>query len=169
MKILLYGFKPYKKFKSNITEEIINKISPRKDLRKVVFPVKFNKEIFLKEVRFYKPDIIIGLGQHARGKKIRIERKTINLKGNKDKGYRAIDRKGTKFQFVNLRLKKDNISRLSYKAGKYVCNFSIYILSKWSRENNVKFAFLHIPKSFNASLAVNFVESKIEKVRLQQN
>ncbi len=169
MKILLYGFKPYKKFKSNITEEIINKISPRKDLRKVVFPVKFNKRIFLKEVRFYKPDIIIGLGQHPRGKKIRIERKTINLRGSKDKGYRAIDRKGTKFQFVNLRLKKDDISRLSYKAGKYVCNFSIYILSKWSRENNIKFAFLHIPKSFNVSLAVNFVESKIEKVRLQQN
>lgn len=165
MNILIYGFKPYKKFKNNITQEILSKIPARRNLDKVIFPVKFDKQIFLKEVQFHKPDAIIGLGQHPRARKIRIERKAINLKGSKDSGYQPIDKNDSRFRFVTLKLKRDSQSYVSYNAGKYVCNFSVYILSRWSEENNVKFAFIHIPKVFDVDSAAKFVESKVEFIK----
>jgi len=74
-KILIYGFKQYKKYKENITEKIVRKI--RRNVVKVVFQVKPSKKMFLNKVRQHKPDIILGLGQHGKSPvstKLRIER-----------------------------------------------------------------------------------------------
>ncbi|RLF33066.1 MAG: hypothetical protein DRN08_05900, partial [Thermoplasmata archaeon] len=128
MKILVYGFKPYKNYKENITEKIIRKIKNRKNLVKIIFPVKFEKRIFLEKIRTIKPNIILGLGQHPRSKKIRIERKAINLKRKNKKEKPEFISKNKPFHlFVNVKLKKDKISWISYDAGKYVCNFSMYV------------------------------------------
>lgn len=161
VKILLYGFKRYGKNKINISEEIIKKIPSRKNLKKLIFPVVFERNIFLKAVEDFKPDLILGLGQYPRGKKIRIERKAINLKGTKIKGYQLIAKNGPKFRSVNWRFKKDRNSRLSYNAGKFVCNFSMYVLLGWLRKNQTKFAFLHVPKDFKVDLAVRFLSKEI--------
>ncbi len=49
MNILVYGFGPYKQHKENITEKIIRKI--RKNVIKVVFPVKPEKSCFWRRLR----------------------------------------------------------------------------------------------------------------------
>lgn len=164
MKILVYGFKPYKHWKENITEKILRKIKPRKNLKKVIFPVEFERKVFLDRIKRYKPDIILGLGQCSRGKKIRIERKAVNLKKhNKKEKAKIISRNKPKYLFTSLKLKKDKGSRISYNAGQYVCNFSIYVISDFSK-NKIGFAFLHIPSDYNLNKAVRFVESKINRL-----
>jgi len=159
MKVLLYGFKPYKKWKENITEKIIRKIRNRKNLKKIIFDVEFNKKNFIDEIKKYNPDVIIGLGQHPRSKKIRIERKAVNLKThNKKEVPKKISKKGPKYLFVNLKLKKDKNSWISYDAGKYVCNYSMYMISDFFKSKNIKFAFIHLPKDIGLDPAVKNIE-----------
>ncbi len=165
MKILIYGFKPYKKWKENIAEKIISKVRKRENLEKLIFPVKFKKEIFLEKIKKSKPDIILGLGQAPRSRKIRIEKRAVNLKKyNKKEKPKIIFRNKPKYLFVNLKLKKDNSSRISYDAGKYVCNFSMYVISDYCKNKNIKFTFIHIPKNYNLNKATKFIESKINEV-----
>jgi len=164
-KILIYGFKPFQGLKENITEKIIENIKNRKNLRKVVFPVKFEKKMFLNEIKEFEPDIILGLGLHPRGKKIRIERKAVNLKQFSKKDIpKPIYKNKPKYLFATLKLKRDKESWISYDAGKYVCNFSMYTLLEFTKNKNIKFAFLHIPKDYNLNKAVKFVGSKIDEI-----
>jgi pyrrolidone-carboxylate peptidase len=60
MKILVYGFEPYSSMRKNISEEVIMKIRRQRNLAKVVFPVKFEKKLFLEKIRKLKPDLILG-------------------------------------------------------------------------------------------------------------
>lgn len=107
----------------------------------------------------------MGLGQCGSGKKIRIERKAINRKrfGKKERP-KPIFKKRPKYYFLNLKLKKDRGSRISYNAGDYVCNYSMYVISNFIRKKNIKFAFVHIPRNYNLNKAVKFVESKIHEI-----
>ncbi|MDD5217888.1 MAG: hypothetical protein PHS88_07270 [Candidatus Omnitrophica bacterium] len=165
MKILVYGFSPYKNYSENITERIIRKIRNRKDLTKIIFPVAFQKHIFLEKIRKNNPGVILGLGQHPRSKKMRIERKAVNLKReNKQEQAKIISKNKPAHLFINVKLKKDNNSWISYDAGKYVCNFSMYVISDFSKNKNIKFAFIHIPKDYSVNKAVKFVESKIDEM-----
>jgi len=164
MKILVYGFKPYKNYRENITEKIVRKISNRACLKKVIFPVKFKKEYFLEKIKKLKPDVILGLGQHPRGQKIRIERKAANSKKYNQERPEIIYKGKPKYQFVNLKLKKDKDSWISYDAGKYVCNFSMYVITDFFKNKEIKFAFVHIPKDFNFKRVIRFVENKIDEI-----
>jgi pyrrolidone-carboxylate peptidase len=73
MRLLMYGFGPYREFADNITEKILGKFPQRRGLKKIVFPVRFRKRQFISAVKNYKPDIILGLGQCSRGQRLRIE------------------------------------------------------------------------------------------------
>ena len=160
MKILLYGFKPYKKWKENISEKIVRNIKDRKNLKKFIFDVDFNKK-FIKKIKRFNPDIIIGLGQHPRSKKIRIERKAINLRRkNKKEIPKPISKKGSKYLFVNLKLKKSKDSWLSYNAGKHVCNYSMYVILEFFKDK--KFAFIHFPKRYNVNKGVRYIEDILQ-------
>ena len=166
MKILLYGFKPYKKWKENISEKIIRKIRNRKNLKKLIFDVEFSKKNFIDEIKKFDPDVIIGLGQHTRSKKIRIERKAVNLKReNKKEVPKKISKKGLKYLFLNLKLKKDKNSWISYDAGKYVCNYSMYVISDFSRIKDIKFAFIHLPKDIGLNPAVKYIKKILQAFR----
>lgn len=163
MKMLVYGFGPYGAEKENITEKIIRKIRNRKNLKKVVFPVKFEKKIFLEKIKKHKPDKILGLGECHRGKKFRIERKAVNLRrAGKGKKLKIISKNKPKYLFMNLRLKKDKNSWVSYRPGKYVCDFSRYVISDFSE--NIRFAFIHIPYDYDLNKAVKLVESRIDEI-----
>jgi len=164
MKILIYGFKPYKHFQENITEKIIRKISNRAYLKKAIFPVKFERDYFLKRIKRIKPAVILGLGQNPRGRKIGIERKAINSKQYNKERPEIIYKNKPKHYFVNLKLKKDKNSWISYDAGKQVCNFSMYIISDFLKNKRAEFAFLHIPKNYNLKRAIRFVENKIDEI-----
>ena len=163
MKILLQAFKPYKKYKENISEKIVRRIKNRKNLYKKVFEVKFNRKQFIDQIKKVKPNIIISLGQHPGSKKIRIERRACNLKrNNKEEKLKVILKGKPKYLYTNLKLKKDKNSRISYDAGDYVCNFSMYVILDYIKDKDIKFGFIHIPKDYNLNKAVKFIESKIK-------
>jgi pyrrolidone-carboxylate peptidase len=155
MNILIYGFKPYKEHEHNITESIVKRLK-KKNITKVIFPARFDKKLFLKRIKTAKPDVIIGLGQHPRTRKIRQERKAVNLyrKSKKEKPRKIT--KGPKHYFSTLIFPKKKQILTSYNAGMYVCNFSMYTILD---NTDLPFAFFHIPKDYNVSKAVKYLES----------
>ncbi len=165
-KILITGFKPYGKFKINITEKIIKKIQKKKNVKKIIFPVIFKKELFVKNIRKLKPDIIISLGQCSQGKLLRIERKAKNQIKLKKGKIKKINKKGPKEYLVNLKFKKLKESRTSYDAGTYVCNFLIYTIMDYIKKKNLasKFAFIHIPKDFQLKIGVKIIEKLLNQL-----
>ena len=134
MKVLIYGFGPYRQWKDNVTEKIIKRVKQRKNLKKVIYEISLNQNNFLDKIEKFKPDLIIGMGQNHRLKKINIERKAINLKrkNKKDKPVKIL-KNGPNHYFVNLKLKNDKYSRISYNAGRYICNFSMYTILNYAK------------------------------------
>src|SRR5689334_9048909 len=97
MRVLVYGFGPYKQFKKNITRKILRKLPRSAKLKKIVFPVRFDKNQFIAAVAKHRPDVILGLGQCGSGKHLRIERRAANRRRNsKEEKGRAIRRGGPK-------------------------------------------------------------------------
>jgi pyrrolidone-carboxylate peptidase len=162
MKVLVYAFEPFGKYKQNISKEVLLKLRSRSYLTKIVFPVRFDEKMFANEVKISSPSIIIGLGQYPRGRKIRIERRAANIKGYKNHSSEIIIPNGSRFLAINLKLTPDVNSWVSYDAGKYVCNFSMYTIINAIKNNDIQFAFIHIPKNYSVTRAVRFVEAKLD-------
>lgn len=100
----------------------------------------------------------------GRGKKIRIERKAKNIrKIKKDEKLRIID-KGSKEMFVNIKIKDDKNSRISYNAGWYLCNFSMFVILKNIKKKQ-KYAFFHIPKDYDVKKATNYFTRIIKQIQ----
>ncbi len=164
MKILLYGFGPYKQFRENISEKIINQVQDANNLVKIVFPVKFKPRIFLRAIKKFKPEIILGIGQAPSGGEISVEKKTKNVVRNKDGFLKKINPRGPKSYPLNLNLKEDRETVISDNAGKYICNFSIYIISGFILDKNIKLGFLRIPRDYDLNKAVNYINSLIIQI-----
>jgi pyroglutamyl-peptidase len=152
MDFLLYGFGPYKQFRSNITSKIVRKVPRSANLKTIVFPVRFNKTQFTAAIRKNNPDIILGLGQCSTGTKLRIERRAVNRRRNnkEDKG-RAIVRGGAKFLPTTLKLRSlGRGAQPSLSAGDYVCNYSMYVMLDYikRRGKKVRYGFIHIPHNY---------------------
>lgn len=154
MKKFIYAFKPFGKFTKNSSEEILKEIKGRSIKKK--FEVKFDKKMFITEIKKHNPDIIIGIGMAARSKKIRIERKAVNKIKNK------LIKKGKKEYFVNLKIKPAKEMRISYDAGTYVCNYSMYIILDSFMKK--KFAFFHVPKKMTVKQKKIFLKT-IENIK----
>src|SRR5947207_15056171 len=108
MRILVYGFGPYKQFKWNITQAIVKKLPRSSNLKKILFPVRFDKFQFISAIDKHRPDVILGLGQCSSGTKLRIERRAVNRRrNNKEEKGRAIRRGGPKALKVTLQIKKE--------------------------------------------------------------
>lgn len=164
MKVLLYGFKPYLKWNENITSKIIDGIEDRKGLKKRVFDVEFAREQFIDEIKKFEPDIVIGMGQHPRARKIRIERRTVNLKSSsKEERPTPISKSGPPHFHTSLKLKKGAGSTVTYDAGKYVCNYSMYVISEYLVERNSGFAFLHVPMNLDVGTGIDFIENVLHQ------
>jgi len=153
-RVFIYGFKPFASFNINISEKIINLIKPVKNLNKYVFPVEFNKTVFIDTIKSINPDIIIGTGMCKRGSKIRIEKKAVNIMKNlKSETFKKInpDFSTTYCYKTTFKIKTTQYSRYSYNAGTYVCNFSMFVILEYINKlkKNIKFAFLHIPQKLN--------------------
>lgn len=165
MKILLYGFGPYKQFQENISERIVNAVQDQPELVKVIFPVKFKPGIFLRELRKHHPEIILGIGQApSGGKKMRIEKQANNLMRKDDGFLKKIKPHGSKSYSVNLHLKETKDTIASDNAGRYVCNFSMYIISDFILDKQIKFAFLHVPRDYNLEKAISYVSLLISQI-----
>ena len=167
MRILLYGFGPYRQFKDNVTERILRKIPKRRGLTKIVFPVKFDRSQFIRAVTKYNPQWIVGLGQCSRGRRLRIETRAINQRrSSKREKARPIVPHGASKLFTDLRLELGRQARRSRNAGDYVCNFSIYVILETLRRHQLKiqYGFIHIPHDYDAGKAAAFVDSALAQM-----
>ena len=167
-RVLVYGFGPYRNFQRNVTESIVRKLPKRHRLRRIVFPVKFNKSQFLKPIREHKPDVILGLGQCARGRRLRIEAQAVNKRRNhKWENAKPIVPRGARRLSTSLGLNLGRQGRFSKNAGDYVCNYSMYVILDFLKRRRlpIRFGFIHIPQGYNAATAVRILLKAISKLR----
>ena len=164
-RILVFGFKPYHNYGSNITESIIKKFQESSSLKKERFDVKFDANIFIKAIKEHKPDIVIGLGQCATGNKIRIERKAVNRK-KEDFNSKSlpIKQNSPKTLSLSLKIPKDKDSWISYYAWDYVCNFAMYVIASYIKGKNIKFGFIHIPYNYDEKKATLKIRELIKQL-----
>lgn len=167
MRVLVYGFGPYRNFQSNITESIVRNLPRRRRLKKIIFPVEFNKRQFLDAIRECKPDVVLGLGQCSRGRRLRIEAHAVNRRRH-HKGERArpIVPGGALRLRTHLRFELGPRARLSQNAGDYVCNYSMYVVLDFVKRRRVpiRFGFVHVPRGYDASMAVRLLAKGIGRI-----
>jgi pyroglutamyl-peptidase len=168
MRVLLYGFGPYKQFKSNITHRIVTKLPRSANLKKIVFPVRFNKTQFTAAIAKHRPDVILGLGQCSTGTKLRVERRAVNVRrNNKEEKGRAIVRGGAKALRTTLTVsglgKRAEPSR---SAGDYVCNYSMYVILDHLklRGKKVRYGFIHIPHDYPFARAARLIRAAVREI-----
>jgi pyrrolidone-carboxylate peptidase len=172
MRILLYGFGPYRQFRDNVTERILRKIPKRRGLTKIVFPVKFNRSQFIGAVTRYKPQWIVGLGQCSRGRRLRIETRAINRRrSSKREKARPIVARGAPKLFTDLRLDLGRQARRSRNAGDYVCNFSIYVILETLRHHQleIRYGFIHVPHDYDPEKAAGLLTHALNRVARQES
>jgi pyroglutamyl-peptidase len=173
MRVLVYGFGPYKEFKSNITQKIVRKLPRSADLKKIVFPVRFDRAQFVNAIEKHRPDVILGLGQCGSGKRLRIERCAVNRRRDtKEEKSRPIRRGGPRSLAPTLSLEEMTSAGravTSSNAGDYVCNFSMYIMLDYlkRRRRKARFGFVHIPHDCDRARAERFVRKLIAAVRFK--
>ncbi len=166
MRILIYGFGPYRRFRHNVTEKLIHRLPRRRQLRKIIFPVRFHRRQFIDAVRKHDPEVILGLGQCSRGRRLRIERRAVNKRRN-DRGEKAkpIVRDGPRQLPTSLEFRIGSPARFSRNAGEYVCNYSMYVILDYlkRRREPARFGFIHIPHDYDSRKAKRILLKAIDR------
>ena|SRR5437773_7961649 len=165
MRILIYGFGPYRQFRENITAKIIKLLPATADLKTVVFPVRFQRALFVQALKKHRPDIVLGLGQSSR-RGIEVETKAVNRRRpSKAEKQRPIFARERKQLPTTLKVKAGRWAKVSKYAGDYVCNYSMYvILREIAREKlNIAFGFIHIPHDYDERAARRFIEGVLRQ------
>jgi pyroglutamyl-peptidase len=172
MRILIYGFGPYRQFHDNITEKIVRALPRRRGLKTVVFPVRFHKRQFTRAIKDFAPDVVLGLGQCSRGSLLRQERRAINRRrDSKDEKPRRITRGGPPQLFTQLTLDLAGDARPSQDAGSYVCNFSMYVMLDYIRRRKlaVRYGFVHVPRGYDPRKALSAVRRALGAARFKNS
>jgi pyrrolidone-carboxylate peptidase len=167
MRLLIYGFGPYRHFQDNVTEQIVRRLPRRDGRKKIVFPVRFHKGQFLNAIKRHRPDLVLGLGQCAHGERLRIEVQAVNRRRNSpDDKARPILTGGPPSLKTNLRLALGRQGRSSNKAGEYVCNYSMYIILDFIKRHRlpIQFGFIHVPHRYDYRKAMRLVERAIGEI-----
>ncbi len=160
VRVLLYGFGPYREFTENITAKIIESLAPRPGLGKMVFPVRFQRRQFVEALRTAMPLLVVGLGQSSRPR-IEVETRAINRRrASKASAPRSITADGDPWMPATMPLSVTRPSAKSINAGDYVCNFSMYVMLEEleRQDHNGSFAFVHIPFNYDLEAARRYVE-----------
>jgi pyrrolidone-carboxylate peptidase len=163
--ILIYGFGPYDKHKVNVSGYLLERMTFPTDVNCEIFDVRFDRSMFIEAMKRHDPDIVIGLGQSARARKIRIERKAINLMGERGGQIVPIRKSGPDYYFSTLRIPRDSLARVSYDPGTYVCNYSMFVISEYCANRGKQFAFIHIPKAIDRKVAITFLYRLVSSIR----
>jgi pyroglutamyl-peptidase len=172
MRVMVYGFGPYRQFRNNITQAIVRKLPSSHNLQKIVFPVRFDKKQFTDAVKKHRPDLVLGLGQCSRGRLLRIERRAVNRRRNdrKEKARPIVrgrpQRLATTLRLNELGLKQ---TKISVDAGDYVCNFSMYVIQDYLRRHrpDARFGFVHVPHDYDPKRAVKFVTKILKTLKMR--
>ncbi|MGH7817552.1 MAG: hypothetical protein ACREOR_09210 [Candidatus Binatia bacterium] len=172
MRVLVYGFGPYRRFRDNITARVIKSLPEKSDLRTEVFPVQFRRRQFIDALNRHQPDVILGLGQCSR-KQIDIETRARNRRREgKGAKLRLIFSERPKSLPTTLTIRAGHWVGRSINAGDYVCNFSMYVvLDEIARRHlTTLFGFVHIPHDYDPQKARRFVERSLKQcLRLAAN
>jgi pyroglutamyl-peptidase len=167
MRILIYGFGRYRRFRDNVSEKILRRLPKRRWLKKIVFPVKFHRRQFIDAARKHDPEVILGLGQCSRGLRLRIERRAINRRRNDiHERARPIVRGGPTQLPTNLKLEVGSQARFSANAGDYVCNYSMYVILDYLKRRRlpIRYGFIHIPHDYDPESAGRFLWKAIGSI-----
>lgn len=169
MRVLVYGFGPYKRFPDNITEKIIGMLPSQPNVKTVVFQVRFQKRQFIDVLKRHQPEVVIGLGQCTRNR-TEIESRAINRKrASKTGPVKLIRQSGPEFLPATLEIKLGPRVGRSNNAGDYVCNYSMYVMLDYISRTagRAKFTFLHIPHDSNPWKAAALVARAIKTLQLK--
>ena len=156
---LVYGFGPYANYPHNITIDVIDRVKQLKIAPAVIFETRFSRKMFDSVLQKHQPQLIIGLGQDSRAKKIRIERRAINWQKSSNRTGRPISKHSARYQYVPLKVASVPGTTIAYDAGDFVCNYSMYLMCEYCLNTDNMFAFLHLPLSVNVSRAASLVEN----------
>ncbi len=157
MNALVYGFGPYGKFAHNVTTDIIRSVNRMKRAKGMVFDVRFNQKQFIEALERYRPEMVIGLGQHPRARKIRIERRARNWQASSSTEGKRIERSGPEYCYVSLKISAAEGATVTYDAGDYVCNYSMYVMCRETEKTGAKYAFLHVPLNVDVEKATELI------------
>lgn len=152
-RVLIYGFGPYRQFHDNVTERTIRSLPRVAGVRTVVFDVRFDRAMFERALARANPELVIGLGQHPRARKLRLERRA-HPKGKPRTGRR-----------VTLDLPRTADTTTSYDAGDYVCNFSMWVACGWCSQRGARFAFIHVPGGYAPRRLASYLWNCLRKLR----
>lgn len=165
VRVLVYGFGPYRKFTENITAQVIDSLAPRPGLRKLVFPVRFQRRQFIDALGEPMPLVVLGLGQCARPR-IEVETRAINRRrADKSRAAQPISTGGEPWLPATMPLYLTRPSAKSINAGDYVCNYSMYVMLEEieRREHSSRFGFVHIPFDHDLPAACRYVERVVRQ------
>ena len=162
-KTLIYGFGPYGQYKHNVTMDVLNQLSEYKNLATHLFETRFSRSMFKTVFRQHQGNMIIGLGQDSRARKIRIERRSRNWRKPLSGQGRVICDHGPKIRYVSLKMPANQHATIAYDAGDYVCNYSMYLMSGFCQPVQMKYAFLHLPLNVKINHVVELIAQTINK------
>lgn len=148
-RILVYGFGPYQSFRDNVTERTIRALPPRLRVQRRVFDVRFDRRMFERALERARPDVVIGLGQHPRARKLRLERRA-HARGDPARA-----------RFVSLALPRTARTTVTYDAGDYVCNYSMWVVQGWCAKRGARFGFIHVPKDYPPARLAAYLERSL--------
>jgi pyroglutamyl-peptidase len=169
VRVLIYGFGPYRQFHRNVTENILRQLPKQRQMTKIVFPVRFHKRQFINAIKNSTPDVILGLGQCSEGRLLRVEARAINKRraGPRTKAT-PIVQGGARVLATNLKLNFGRAAELSRSAGDYVCNYSMYVMLDFLKRHrlSIPFAFVHIPYDYDEAKARRLLLKAIRQLNL---
>jgi pyroglutamyl-peptidase len=168
MRMLIYGFGPYRHYQKNVTEKIVRKLPRRRWLKKLIFPVRFHRSRFIRAVKEHRPDVILGLGQCSTGRRLRVETRAVNKRREyKGEKPRPIVSAGARKLLTNLELKLGRQARSSADAGEYVCNYSMYVVLHFLKRRRLpaRFGFIHVPHDYEPWKAARILLAAVGKIK----
>lgn len=164
MRILVYGFGPYRQFRDNVTRHVLRALPSRRSLKKIVFAVRFDRGQFTAAVEQHQPDVVLGLGQCSRGRLLRVEARAVNARrSHKEEKPQPIVGNGAAHLPTSLPIKIGRSARRSRCAGDYVCNFSMYVMLDYLKRKGLaaRYGFVHIPHDYDPKKAARLVNEML--------
>jgi len=161
--LLVYGFKPYGDFPENVSERVLAGITPAAGMMRHVCAVRCDAAMVHAVLADIRPKAILGLGQHPRARKLRIERKARNIRDS-ETGPAPIETDGPVSRPATLRLPDTEITTTAYDAGSYVCNYSMYLAGGFCEWNGGRFGFIHIPRNCDPAVVCRYLDAAVNRI-----
>ncbi len=161
-KLLITGFEPFGGESINPSWEAVSRLPEEiggYEIIKLRIPVVFGKaaDIVWEQAQQQKPDVILCIGQAGGRCAVTPEKVAINLRNgtdNENASFQAApvcDGPAAYFstlpveKLVEAMKKADVPAAVSYSAGTYVCNDTLYTLLHRCAGTNTRVGFIHIP------------------------